>query len=70
MEALLATAGLLLVIGLALVLLSRVWVGSSRLGGYGNSQRDDGPEPGARAQEDDDVRWNWKGDDRTPRGPS
>jgi len=66
MQALLATIGLLIVIGLALVLLSRAWVRSSRLGGYGTTHRADGPDPGPRVPEDDDVHWKWKGDDRTP----
>jgi len=66
MEALLATVGLLFVIGLALVLLSRAWIRSSRLGGYGVSQRPDGLEPGPRVPEDDDVHWKWEGDERAP----
>ncbi len=64
MDALLATAGLLVVIGLALALLSRAWVRSSRLGGYGAARRSDGADSGHEVPEDDDVRWSWKGDRR------
>ncbi len=67
MEAVLATVALLFVIGLALVLLSRAWVRSSRLGGYRASQGPDGREsaPGVQ-QEDDDVHWKW-GEDKPKR---
>jgi hypothetical protein len=66
MQALLATVGLLIGIWLALVLLSRAWVRSSRLGGYRATHRTDGLEPGPRVPEDDDVHWKWKGDKREP----
>ncbi len=66
MQALLATVGLLIVIGLALVLLSRAWVRSSRLGGYGTTHRPDGRDSGPRVPEDDDVHWKWKRDKRGP----
>ena len=64
MQAVFATLGLLGVIGLALVLLARGWVRSSRLGGYVVAH---GPEGRTTAtgvpQEDDDVRWHWGGDE-------
>lgn len=64
MEAVLATVAMLLIIALALVLLSRAWVRSSRLGGYRASQGPAGRESGPRVpQEDDDVHWKW-GDDK------
>ena len=62
MEAVLAAIALLFVIGLALVLLSRGWVHSSRLGGYGaaHGAEERTSAPGV-PQEDDDVRWHWGG---------
>jgi hypothetical protein len=63
MEGLLTTLAVLVVIGLALVLLSRTWVRSSRLGGYRATHRPDGRESDAQVPEDDDVHWNW-GDDK------
>lgn len=58
MEALLTTVGLLIVILLVMVVLSRVWVRSSRLGGYGVSRGPEGDQ-GPRPPEDDDVAWHW-----------
>ena len=49
MDALLTTVALLIVMVLALVLLSRAWVRSSRVGGYRASHRADGIEDGAQA---------------------
>lgn len=67
MEAVLATIALLFVIGLSLVLLSRAWVRSSRLGGYRVSPGSEGREGVPRApEEDDDVHWRW-GDDHPER---
>ncbi len=67
MEAVLATVALLFVVGLVLVLLSRAWVRSSRLGGYHASQGPDALESPPRVpQEDDDVRWKW-GEDKPKR---
>ena len=65
MDALLTTVALLIVMVLALVLLSRAWVRSSRVGGYRASHRPDGIEDGAQVPEDDDARWQW--DDDRPR---
>ncbi len=65
MDALLTTVALLIVIVVALVLLSRAWVRSSRVGGYRASHRADGIEYGAQVPEDDDARWHW--DDDHPR---
>ena len=65
MDALLATVALLIVMVLALVLLSRAWVRSSRVGGYRAAHRADGIEEGAQVPEDDDARWQW--DDDRPR---
>jgi hypothetical protein len=61
-----ATVALLLVIALALVLLSRAWVRSSILGGYGTAHRSDGLEQGPQVPEDDDVRWHWGDRKRAP----
>ena len=58
-EALLATVALLIVVVLALVLLSRTWVRSSRLGGYRATHGPDGLERGPQVPEDDDARWHW-----------
>ena len=64
MQAVLATLGLLGVIGLALVLLARGWVRSSRLGGYGVAHGPEGRKSATGVpQEDDDVRWHWGGDE-------
>ena len=63
MQALLATLGLLGVIGLALVLLARGWVRSSRLGGYGVAHGPEGRKSATGVpEEDDDVRWHWGGE--------
>ena len=59
MEALLTTGALLIVMVLALVLLSRAWVRSSRLGGYRATHRPDGMEQGPQVPEDDDAPWHW-----------
>jgi hypothetical protein len=62
MQAVLPTRGLLGVIGPALVLLSRGWVRSLRLGGYGLAHRPEGRRSATGVpQEDDDVRWHWGG---------
>ncbi|MDR3545416.1 MAG: hypothetical protein P4L30_06610 [Candidatus Limnocylindrales bacterium] len=67
MQAVLATLALFGVIGLALVLLARGWVRSSRLGGYGAAHGPGGGEGAKGApQEDDDVHWNW-GDEKPKR---
>ena len=65
MDALLTTVALLIVMVLALVLLSRAWVRSSRVGGYRATHRADGIEDGPQVPEDDDARWQW--DDDHPR---
>ena len=69
MEAVLATVALLSLLVLALVMLSRTWVRSSRLGGYrathGTDERTDEPEQGPQVPEDDDARWHWR--DGTPK---
>ena len=59
MEALLATLAVLIVVVLALVLLSRTWVRSSKFGGYRATHEPDGLERGAQVPEDVDVRWYW-----------
>ena len=59
MEAWLTTGALLIVMVVALVLLSRAWVRSSRLGGYRATHRPDGMEQGPQVPEDDDARWHW-----------
>lgn len=61
MEAWLTTVALLVVVVVALVILSRTWVRSSRLGGYRVTHGQDGVEQGARVPEDDDARWHWGG---------
>lgn len=61
MEALLLTAGLVIVIVLSLVVLARAWVPSSRLGGYQRTHGPDGLDRGPQSREDDDVRWHWGG---------
>ena len=67
MQAVLATLALLGVIGLALVLLTRGWVRSSRLGGYGVAHGPEGRKSATGVpQEDDDVRWHW-GDEKPER---
>jgi hypothetical protein len=60
MEALLATVAMLGVMGLALAVLARFWVRSSRRTGYrisgqGGPSGEEPPIP-----EDDDARWNWR----------
>ena len=66
MEAVLATVALLSVLVLALVLLSRTWVRSSRLGGYRATHATDEPEQGPQVPEDDDARWHWRDDAPKP----
>jgi hypothetical protein len=61
MEALLLTAALVTVMVLALIALARVWVPSSRLGGYRRTHGSDGIEQGPQSREDDDARWHWGG---------
>lgn len=58
-EALLATAALVVVVLLVLVVLSRVWVRSSRLGGYQVTHGRDGRQGEPPVPEDDDARWRW-----------
>jgi hypothetical protein len=65
MEAVLMTAGAVVVIGLGFVLLARAWVRSSKAGGYHTTGWSDGPESGPRPREDDDARWHWE--DGSPR---
>jgi hypothetical protein len=64
MEALLMTAGAVVVIGLGFVVLSRAWVRSSKSGGYRTTEWSDGSEGGARPREDDDARWHWDDESR------
>ncbi len=59
------TAGAVIVIVLGLVLLSRAWVRSSRVGAYHTTEWSDGHGTGPRPREDDDARWHW--DERPPR---
>jgi hypothetical protein len=61
MESLLFTAGLVVVMALALALLARAWVRSSSIGGYRATHRLDGIEAGPPVREDDDVHWDWGG---------
>lgn len=61
MESLLFTAALVAVMLLALVLLAKGWVRSSRIGGYRATHGPDGVEAGPPVREDDDVRWDWGG---------
>ena len=65
MEGALLTVVLVLAMVAAIVLLGRTWPRSSRIGGY-RARRDGGAstapvEPPVR--EDDDVRWDWTGDE-------
>lgn len=76
MEAILFTAALIVLMGIALIVLGRSWPRSSRLGGYrvrpgagsaGSAARDQ--EQDVAIREDDDARWRWDepGDDEAPR---
>ena len=58
-ESILLAGVLLLVIVLALVVLARSWVRSSRVGGYRMTHGPDGVEDGPKVPEDDDTRWHW-----------
>jgi hypothetical protein len=70
-EALLFTAGLLVLIVGGLVLFARAWPrqhDAPGVGGYRaqlHGERDAGSDPGPApgVQEDDDVRWSWDGKD-------
>jgi hypothetical protein len=68
MEALLLTLGVVLLMVGTLVLLSRTWPRSSRLGGFRAGRgagheaghgTEGGSDPGAAVPEDDDARWHW-----------
>lgn len=59
MEALLMTAVVLVAIVVGLVLLSRVWVHSSKLGGYHAARGADEPDRRPKVPEDDEERWRW-----------
>ena len=64
MEALLLTLGVVLLMVGTLVLLSRTWPRSSRLGGFRAGRgaghgAEGGSDPGAAVPEDDDARWQW-----------
>lgn len=70
MEALLLTLGVVLLMVGTLVLLSRTWPRSSRLGGFragrgagheagGGSEPGGGSDADATVPEDDDARWQW-----------
>ncbi|HEY3336814.1 MAG TPA: hypothetical protein VGK16_16415 [Candidatus Limnocylindrales bacterium] len=71
MEALLFTAGLLVLIVGGLVLFARAWPrqrDAPGVGGYRaqlHGERDAGSDPGPApgVQEDDDVRWSWGTED-------
>jgi hypothetical protein len=68
MEALLLTLGVVLLMVGTLVLLSRSWPRSSRLGGFraGRGAGHDagsGPDPDAGVPEDDDAHWRWSDPD-------
>jgi len=69
-EGLLLTVVLAFVMLAAIVLLGRSWPRSSRIGGY-RARRDGGAPAAAEppVREDDDVRWDWTGDDETGSGP-
>ena len=72
MEALLFTAGLLVIILGGLYLFARAWPrqpDAPGVGGYRarlHGERDSGsdPSPAPGVQEDDDVHWSWDTDDR------
>jgi hypothetical protein len=70
MEAILATAVMLVLIVGGFVLLGRSWPRSSRIGGWRaglRGERDAHTEEQARGvQEDDDVRWKWRGPPPAP----
>jgi hypothetical protein len=65
MEGLVLTFVLAVVMVAAIVLLGRSWPRSSRIGGYRARRENGAPtapvDPPVR--EEDDVRWDWTGDD-------
>ena len=66
MEALLLTLGVVLLMVGTLVLLSRTWPRSSRLGGFragrgAGHEAGAGSDPDATVPEDDDAHWRWTG---------
>jgi hypothetical protein len=74
MEGLILTAGLTVLMAVAVVIMGRGWPRSSRLGGYRARNRDRGAAPavrdqerGAATREDDDAKWRW--DDGQEDGP-
>ncbi len=66
MEDVLFTAGLVAVMVLALALLAKGWVRSSKIGGYRATHGVDGAEEGPGVREDDDVHWDWGGGGKPP----
>ncbi len=66
MEALLATAGLLVVVLLALTVLARTWPRSSHLGGYHVEHPGSDGESGPKVREEYEADWNWRDRNREP----